>query len=254
MNEYPFKKQVRKTLKVLKPEGVNVTKAWFILCTFFLILHNHRSTCVSWSTRCTTQMSASVTLSPSTTAAVRSSTWRISSAPRWPTMSCWRPLWAWWGCGQTREAERADSGSSSQPSMNVSESLSVPFFWVWTSFLYRSALSIHMWVLKSQNDSFSTVSVAFWLLLYLVVLFSLKIADSKSCWWQTDWRTIAPLSFPLCTWNTCNLGEHLRSRTTLCGSIGHTQPTMSVKLNIFFSDGLQLFCLSSLWFTCPDGT
>lgn len=82
----------------------------------------HRSTCVSWSTRCTTQTSASVTLLPSMMAAVRLNTWRTSSAPRWPTMSCWCLLWEWWGCGQMRGAGRANSGSSSPLSMNVSES------------------------------------------------------------------------------------------------------------------------------------
>lgn len=96
-----------------------------------ILSSSHRSTCVFWSMRCTTRMSASVTLLPSMMAAVRLSTWRTSSAPQWPMMSCWRPLWVWWGCGQTREAGRADSRSSLQPSMNVSESLSVSVLFAW---------------------------------------------------------------------------------------------------------------------------
>lgn len=97
----------------------------------------HRSTCVFWSMRCTTPMSASGTLLPSTTAAVQSSTWRISSAPRWPTTSCWPPRWAWWGCGRMREAGRANSGFSLQLSIHVSDL----FICVTTGSLYRRALS-----------------------------------------------------------------------------------------------------------------
>lgn len=53
---------------------------------------------------------------------VRWRTWRASSAPRWPTTSCWCPLWASSACGRTRPAAKAASASSSQPTKSVSRS------------------------------------------------------------------------------------------------------------------------------------
>lgn len=50
-------------------------------------------------------------------------TWRASSAPRWPTTSCWFPRWESSGCGQTRPAAKVASASFSQPTKNVSWSL-----------------------------------------------------------------------------------------------------------------------------------
>lgn len=79
-----------------------------------------RSTCGFWSMKCTTQTSASGTLSPSTMVAAQWSTWRTSFAPLWPTTWCWLPRWGWWGCGPTRGAGRAGSRSSLRRSTIVS--------------------------------------------------------------------------------------------------------------------------------------
>lgn len=50
---------------------------------------------------------------------VRWKTWRASSAPRWPTTSCWFPRWASSACGQTRRAAKVASASFSRPTKNV---------------------------------------------------------------------------------------------------------------------------------------
>lgn len=50
---------------------------------------------------------------------VRWRTWRASSAPRWPTTSCWSPRWASSECGRTRRAARVASASFSRPTKSV---------------------------------------------------------------------------------------------------------------------------------------
>lgn len=73
---------------------------------------------------------------------VRWKTWRASSAPRWPTTSCWFPRWASSACGQTRRAAKVASAFFSRPTKNVRDD-SCPHS-------HSCCLSCEGWLL--QND------------------------------------------------------------------------------------------------------